>query len=163
MSYSGAQKEEFQLDEALSRFRQILDETRKETNLTDQQMIELLEQVAVPVSVMQNRKLGILESVVKYLHEELNHSLSKIAHELNRDARTIWSTYNQAKNKHPARLIADRKYMIPVNIFANRRLGVLEALVVYLRDSGLRYSQIGSLLARDQRTIWTAYKRAKSK
>jgi len=99
------------------------------------------------------------------MHEELGHSLSKVAHSLNRDARAVWSTYDKARKKMPARLVAsDMKYMIPIHIFANRKLGVLEALVVYLHeDCRLKYSQIGILLARDQRTIWTVYKRAKSK
>jgi len=43
-------------------------------------------------------------------------------------------------------------------------LSVLEALTVHLRDDkGMTYAQIGRLLNRNDRTIWTAYQRAKKK
>lgn len=54
--------------------------------------------------------------------------------------------------------------VIPVSIFDDRRLGVLECLVRYLRDTvKLRNSEIAKLLERDDRTIWTVYNRVKEK
>jgi len=53
---------------------------------------------------------------------------------------------------------------IPTSIFKNRTLSVLEAMVVYLKDKrGLNYAQIGRLLNRNDRTVWTCYKRALQK
>lgn len=53
---------------------------------------------------------------------------------------------------------------IPTAIFHNRGLSSLEAVSVYLKEKkGLRYSEIAKLLNRDDRTIWTSYKRAKAK
>ena len=53
---------------------------------------------------------------------------------------------------------------IPTSIFKNRELSALEAITVHLRDKkGLTYAQIARLLNRDDRTIWTAYQRAKKK
>ena len=53
---------------------------------------------------------------------------------------------------------------IPSSIFKNRQLSVLEAITVYLHDKKkMRYSQIARLLNRNDRTIWTAYQRAKKK
>ena len=57
------------------------------------------ENMAIPVHVLQNRKFGVLESVVVYLKEEIGLKYSEIARLLNRDDRTIWNVYNYAKNK----------------------------------------------------------------
>ena len=53
---------------------------------------------------------------------------------------------------------------IPTSIFRDRTLSVLEAIVEYLREHHhLNYHQIAKLLNRDDRTIWTVYRRAKQK
>ena len=53
---------------------------------------------------------------------------------------------------------------IPISVFASKRLGVLEALVKYLREKcGLHYSDIAQLIERDQRTVWASYNNAKKK
>jgi len=53
---------------------------------------------------------------------------------------------------------------IPTAIFQDRELSVLEAIAEYLKEKkGMRYSEIAKLLNRDDRTIWTAYNRAKEK
>lgn len=49
---------------------------------------------------------------------------------------------------------------VPTSVFRNRKIKVLEALVKYLKEQGMTYSQIGRLLNRDPRTIWTAYRKA---
>lgn len=49
---------------------------------------------------------------------------------------------------------------VPVYLFRDRNVAVLEALVEYLKDvHGLSYHEIAVLLNRDDRTIWTAYSR----
>lgn len=53
---------------------------------------------------------------------------------------------------------------IPSTIFRDRTLKVLEALVEYLKEQqGMNYHDIGELLNRDERTIWTVYNRAQKK
>jgi predicted DNA-binding protein (UPF0251 family) len=53
---------------------------------------------------------------------------------------------------------------IPVDVLQDRDLSALEAIVVYLKDHHkLTYSQIAQLLNRDDRTVWTTYKRASKK
>ncbi len=53
---------------------------------------------------------------------------------------------------------------IPIEIFQDRTLSVLEAIVEYLKEKlKLNYHEIGVLLNRDERTIWTCYNRAKNK
>lgn len=54
---------------------------------------------------------------------------------------------------------------IPTHIFrSSDSLAVLESIVLYLKDErGLSYHEIGVLLNRDERNIWTVYSRAKKK
>ena len=53
---------------------------------------------------------------------------------------------------------------IPIFIFRDRSLSVLEVIVEYLKDKlNLNYHEIAVLLNRDDRTIWTCYNRAKKK
>ena len=53
---------------------------------------------------------------------------------------------------------------IPTSIFRNRELGTLEVVVKYLKEKlNMNYHNIGILLNRNERTIWTAYNRAKKK
>ncbi len=54
--------------------------------------------------------------------------------------------------------------LIPIEIFEDRRLGPLEAIILYLKDQrGLTYHKIALLLKRNDRTIWTAYQKARRK
>ncbi|MFH1409546.1 MAG: sigma factor-like helix-turn-helix DNA-binding protein [Nanoarchaeota archaeon] len=53
---------------------------------------------------------------------------------------------------------------IPLAILRDRTVKVLESIVEYLKDvQGLTYHEIAELLNRDDRTIWTVYRRAKQK
>jgi len=53
----------------------------------------------IPISVFTNRKLGLLESLTKYLKEDIEMTNYEIARALNRDNRTIWTSYSRAKKK----------------------------------------------------------------
>jgi len=54
--------------------------------------------------------------------------------------------------------------LIPTEIFKDRTLSVLEAIVEYLKEQkGLSYHEIAEMLNRDDRTVWTCYHRAKQK
>ena len=53
---------------------------------------------------------------------------------------------------------------VPPSIFRKNPLSILEAVVKFLKeDAGYTYHQIGVLLNRDERNIWTVYDRAKKK
>ncbi len=53
---------------------------------------------------------------------------------------------------------------IPLRIFSDRTLSVLEAIVEYLHEKeNLSFHQIALLLNRDDRTVWTCHNRAKKK
>ncbi|MDD5086628.1 MAG: hypothetical protein PHV16_02655 [Candidatus Nanoarchaeia archaeon] len=120
------------------------------------------EDILIPTCVF-NEKLSILESVVKYLKEDINLKYCDIAKLLHRNDRTVWSTYSNSKKKFSGHFkIKKCEYSIPVLIFGKENYSVFELIVCYLKDElHLRYSEIGFLMHRDQRTIWTIYNRKK--
>ncbi|MFH1641759.1 MAG: hypothetical protein ABIC04_02575 [Nanoarchaeota archaeon] len=119
---------------------------------------------SIPLSVF-NESLSGLETITKYLKEEFGLGFRQIALILNRDERTIWGAYSGCRNKMEEKLpVHYSKYYIPISIFRNRELSVLELITEYLKENvHLRYCQIASCLKRDDRTVWTAYQRARKK
>jgi len=122
------------------------------------------EKVSIPDFIF-NKKLTVLESIVKYLKE--NHSLSyrEIAKSINRDERNIWHIYSSAVKKFSQKFIVkDSKFLIPLSVFSNRKLSILENLVFYLKNEfNLSYHKIAVVIHRDDRTVWTVYQKAKRK
>ncbi len=115
---------------------------------------EKLEPIEIPISIF-TKELGGLEAVVKYMRENLRMKYSEIAKLLNRDDRTIWTSYDKAKVKKPQKLRA-KGILIPLSIFTENTT-VLEAIINYLKQMQMKYSEIGKLLHRDERNIWTIY------
>ncbi|MBU0980301.1 MAG: hypothetical protein KJ709_05820 [Nanoarchaeota archaeon] len=127
---------------------------------------EILHQLSpkdeIPISVFKNPKLGILEVLVKYLKEERRMRLSTIAAELNRDQRTIWSTYANSKRKHPIRLPKrPSKHSIPLALFKDRKRSALSVLVLFLQGQGLSHKQTAIALGRSYPTVYAASRRGK--
>jgi len=58
--------------------------------------------INIPLSVLQDRSLSVLESVSEYLRDRRNLSFQEIADLTNRDVRTIWTCYSRAKKKRLA-------------------------------------------------------------
>ena len=56
-------------------------------------------ELEIPVSIFDH-KLSALESLVYYLHDELNLKFSQIAKLIHRDQRTIWTSYSRARKKY---------------------------------------------------------------
>ncbi len=55
-------------------------------------------------------------------------------------------------------------FLIPSFIFHDERLSVLEAIVAYLKEKeNLTYHEIGLVMNRDERNVWTEYARSKKK
>ena len=114
----------------------------------------------IPIEIF-SKELGGLEAISKYLKENKNMSYHKIANILQRNERTIWTAYNKAKQKQNKNIkIKQSENSIPINIFENKKLTILESIITYLKEQGLKYSEIARLLNRDQRNIWTIYSRA---
>ena len=147
----------------------------KESGLSSEQIIELAnkllrvpvkEEVKVPISVFNNDKLGSLETIVKYLRENLLLSFKQIGFLANRNEVALAVSYRNARKKLAEKFVVTEisPYSIPVKILQDRNLSVLENIVSYLKDTfGLAYHKIALLLNRDDRTIWTVYQRARKK
>lgn len=117
----------------------------------------------IPTSIFHNDKLSVLEAIVKYMKEELDFRTIRIAELLNRNEKTIWTTYNKSKGKMKERLEVKPGKAVPVSIFRPRLLSVLETLVEFLKEKGMSFHEIAAALNRDDRTIWTVCKRGTNK
>jgi len=106
-----------------------------------------------------------LETIVKYLRENLGLGFRQIASLTGRNRVALAVSYRNAKKKLEAGFIEKiSPYSIDVSILRDKQLSVLENIVCYLKDSfGLSYHKIALLLNRDDRTIWTVYSRANKK
>ena len=160
----GELKEKYGLSKAET-MNLLIKEMRKKYKLTRKEIMELSEvkKMSIPVTIF-SEKLGSLESLTKYMKENLEMSYREIAEELNRDQRTIWTVYKKAKEKQKEQIdVKETKIFLPASIFKDRKLTILESIIVYLKEKGMKYSEIAKLLERDQRNIWTIYSRAVKK
>lgn len=117
----------------------------------------------MPVSIF-NEVLGPLESIVKYLKEDKNLSYEEISKLLYRTKSPIIATYKNSLKKFKDRLDIKSEFSVPISIFSNLKLSVLESIVKYMKEElNLTYHNIAVLLRRDDRTIWTIYNRSMKK
>jgi len=125
---------------------------------------EAKRQDIFPITLFQNR-LSPLELIIRYLKQEKNLRFSQIAKILNRNERTIWGSYNKSLKKLKTPLIIKPSNTnIPLSIFSNRKFSILESLTAYLKEKeNLNFRQIGELIIRNERTIWTVYSRLNKK
>ena len=56
-------------------------------------------EILVPLSILKERNLSVLESIVHYLKERYDLTFAKIGVLLDRDDRTIWTVNNRAQKK----------------------------------------------------------------
>ncbi len=126
--------------------------------------IEKPSEPEIPISIFRY-KLSTLRIVVKYLKENLDLKNQEITDLLNRNYKTICSTYNKAKKEMPKKFkVGESRLFVPISIFANRKFSTLESLVSYLKESlDLKYKEIAKLLNLDYKTITTVANRAKKK
>jgi hypothetical protein len=130
----------------------------------EEDILKILNEVNyIPTSIF-SKKLGSLEAMVKYLHENLGMSFTQISKIINRNPKSIWATYKKAKQKLPKSLSPTNSYLIPLSIFRDRSLGVLQHIVKFLHEEiNLTFHEIAEITKRDDRTIWTTYKNTKRK
>lgn len=152
-------------DERFRFVKYLVEQLEKDYSLKEEEILSLFtKRILIPVYIF-NKHLSSLEAIVKYLKEELDLSFVKIAELLNRDSRTIWTSYDKARKKYPHKFVAeDMNYFIPLDIFRNREIAVLENIVVYLKENyNLNFKNIGLVLHRNEKTVWTVYNRAMKK
>jgi hypothetical protein len=118
--------------------------------------------ITIPTTIF-SKKLGALESISKYMKENLGMSYHNIAELLNRNERTIWTAYNKAteKQKEPIE-VKETEIFIPISVLNNRELTILESVINYLREKDMKYSGIAKLINRDQRNVRAIYNKTKN-
>ncbi|MDP2907442.1 MAG: sigma factor-like helix-turn-helix DNA-binding protein [Nanoarchaeota archaeon] len=145
----------------------LLEEIKQKYNITEQQLTKLLneKEETIPIYVFNNETLSSLETIVKYLKENKNQKHSHIAKKLNRNVKTIWATYQKARQKQPEQFEEQETGVtIPTALFCDRTLSILEHITKHLKENhDLSYTEIAKLLNRSPKTIWTVYQRAKKK
>ena len=62
--------------------------------------IEEISPYYLPVSILKDRKLSVLENIVSYLKDSLKLSYHEIAVMLKRDDRTVWTVYSKVRRKN---------------------------------------------------------------
>ena len=160
-------------NEALDRLDTIFSELSMKYGIDYNNIMQLLKRrqnyVSIPASVFNN-PLSPLENVVLYLNLHLRLSQTEISNLLNRDHTTIWTTLENARKKIKEskynELIAklDEKILIPVSVFSNRKLSILESLSIYIKEKyDMNYHQIALILGKNDRTIWTVVNRGRKK
>ncbi len=119
----------------------------------------------IPLTIFQNDFLSALETIVKYLHENLALGFVEIGRLLNRSDKTIWVTYQNSKKKMSNKFYPVRtQYYVPVYAFSDRKFSTLESLVMFIRESyGLSYKEIAKMLNRNYTTIVTISNRYSKK
>jgi len=123
-------------------------------------LIRLRQEPKIPITIF-SRKLGALESVAKYMKENLGMQYYTIAQLLNRDDRTIWTAYKKATAKQKEPIKVERtEIFLPLERLKDRRLTILGSVIMHLKSKGFAYNEIAKILNRDQRNIWTIYSRA---
>lgn len=122
--------------------------------------IKYQDEIYLPVTIFQN-DFTPLQTVIKYLKENLDLPNRKIAQLLNRDMKAIWAAYRDVKKK--SLVVKETQLQIPLSIFKDNRLSIAESLASFLKQLDLKYSEIARLLNKDQRTIWTLCARARAK
>jgi len=145
----------------------LLENFKQENNLDTKDILELMdekeEELSIPVTAFSN-KLGSLEVVVRYLKDYKKKTYHEIAVLLNRDDRTIWSSYNNSLKKQEGKLnVKEAEVNLPVSIFKDRRYSVLESIVVFLKNKEISFNKVAGLLSRNYQTIYTTYRRVKIK
>ena len=130
----------------------------------------------MPIGLFRSNS-GPLEALVRYLKDALEYSFVQIGKLLSRDETTIWTTYHNSVKKGKMLLdlemndvdygllrIKKEEMIVPLSVFSERKLSVLESLCLYLRENfSLSYHDIGLILDRDERTVWTVVNRAGNK
>ena len=100
--------------------------------------------------------------IIKYMKENLNLPVAKIAKLLSRNSGAVLNSYNHANAKYPHGLFAkETNTSIPLNILSNRNYSILENIAVYMKEvKDMKIKDIASLLNKNPKTISTVYRRA---
>jgi len=153
--------------EDLTLIKKNIDLLRSKYNTDIEGLFDLIKnsiKTSVPANIFIEN-LSPFETIVKYLHENKNISLNKIADLTARTKQNIYTTYNKANKKHSKKLKeSESEHSIPAEILGKTKSSVLECISKYLHEElELSFHEISNLLKRKYGTIWTVYNRALKK
>ncbi|OIO43517.1 hypothetical protein AUJ64_02245 [Candidatus Pacearchaeota archaeon CG1_02_39_14] len=138
------------------------------SSLSNEEILEILKsrlnekpELLVPISIFRS-KLSPAEALCRYLKDE-GKRFSEIAKLIGRDQRTVWNNYMNSRKKVKVKLKTEEGEGVPVGIFADNRLSVLESVVFYLKKAGRKNNEIAEVLGRDSKNVWTLNSRAQKK
>lgn len=160
-------KEQKKRDEAIKLFGSVVDFLRENYGVSLQELVEINQQtpkeISVPAGVF-SFLLSPSEALCKYLKEKFEFNFHELGKLIGRDERSVWTSYRRAIKKMPSSFYIEERILIPVSIFKDRKLSILEHVVVYLKDN-LKFTnyKTAKLLNKKPGAIYTAYKRAKKK
>ncbi|MBU2561879.1 MAG: hypothetical protein KKD17_06280 [Nanoarchaeota archaeon] len=136
--------------------------------LSIQELVGLYTEVspeeAVPVSIFST-SLSPSESLCKYLKENRSLSFHEIAVILNRDDRSVWTSYARALRKSSNAIVPkEEDILVPLPVFQDRSMSILEHVVNYLKTNyNLSNSKIARAINKNPSSIATVANRASAK
>ncbi len=120
------------------------------------------DEIMIPCRIFRQGLSG-LGAVIRYLKENHQLKYSQISKILNRDQRTIWTTYRKVKNVELKKEEPFDSVSFSVSILKDRNLSVLEAISVHLKSVGFSTKEISKILGKSNKTIWTVLNRTQKK
>jgi len=129
---------------------------------SDEKVGKAEEDIEIPLGLFKIANVGAAEILSKYLKDEKGFRFSEIEKLINRNQKTVALNYNNCSVKGK-KIKVEKGEVVPLRIFSDRRLSVLESVVYYLKNQGRKNFEIAQMLDKDQRNIWTLYSRAVKK
>lgn len=122
---------------------------------------EVSPEESVPVSIFST-KLSPSEALCRYLKENRNLSFHEIAVLLNRDDRSIWTSYSRSSKKDKCAFRQVKgDILLPISLFHDRSFSILEHVITHLKNNyRLSNSKIAKLTKKNPSSIATVAKRA---
>lgn len=121
------------------------------------------EEQSVPIEIF-TKKLSPSEAVCKFIKENRKKSFHEIAVLLDRDDRSIWTSYQRANKKQPFCFrITQPSPSIPLSVLANRKFSFLESIILHLSQQGMKPTAIARVLNRAAPIIYTVLSRVRQK
>lgn len=121
------------------------------------------DDLLIPYAIFSD-KLGIMESIVKYLHENKGLSFKDIASLTGRDNKNIWKTYQKASSKLGSRL-KEGSDGFALEIIKSARFSAFESIMYHImnKNKQIDIKDLSEKLKRKPTTIRTIFYRVRNK
>ncbi|MBN1157689.1 sigma-70 region 4 domain-containing protein [Candidatus Woesearchaeota archaeon] len=149
---------------AIDSFVLSLNRLKKEEGFHDKKIIDVIKSpensLLIPASIFSSKDAPF-ESLCNYLRESFGFPVREIARITKRDSKSIYTTLNNSCGRHQ---YVEDGIKVPLSAFCQRKTSILESLCLYLaRKEGLGITEIGKIISKSPKTVWTAIHRARQK